>query len=48
MKRQNRVAFFNILSVLLLRGISIFTMPLSVGKKKVRGYDETTKSCGIF
>lgn len=28
MKRQNRVAFFNILSTLLLRGISIFTMPL--------------------
>lgn len=28
MKRQNRVAFFNILSTLLLRGISIFTAPL--------------------
>lgn len=28
MKRQNRVAFFNILSTLLLRGFSIFTMPL--------------------
>lgn len=28
MKRQNRVAFFNILSTLLLRGMSIFTMPL--------------------
>lgn len=28
MKRQNRFAFFNILSTLLLRGISIFTMPL--------------------
>ena len=28
MKRQNRVAFFNILSTILLRGISIFTAPL--------------------
>lgn len=28
MKRQNRVAFFNILSTMLLRGISIFTAPL--------------------
>ena len=28
MKRQNRVAFFNILSTLLLRGISFITMPL--------------------
>ena len=28
MKKQNRVAFFNILSVILLRGISIFTGPL--------------------
>lgn len=28
MKRQNRVAFFNILSTLLLHGISIFTAPL--------------------
>lgn len=28
MKRQNRVAFFNILSTVLLRGISIFTAPL--------------------
>ena len=28
MKRQNRIAFFNILSTLLLRGISIFTAPL--------------------
>ncbi len=28
MKKQNRVVFFNILSTLLLRGISIFTAPL--------------------
>ena len=28
MKRQNRVAFFNILSVILLNGISIITGPL--------------------
>ena len=28
MKKQNRVAFFNFLSVVLLRGISIFTAPL--------------------
>ena len=28
MKKQNRVAFFNFLSVVLLRGISIFTAPI--------------------
>ena len=28
MKKQNRVAFFNFLSIILLRGISIFTAPL--------------------
>ena len=28
MKRQNRVAFFNILSVVLLNGISMITAPL--------------------
>ena len=28
MKKQNRVAFFNILSTVLLRGLSIFTAPL--------------------
>ncbi len=28
MKKQNRIAFFNILSVVLLNGISIFTSPL--------------------
>lgn len=28
MKKQNRIAFFNILSTILLRGISIFTSPL--------------------
>lgn len=28
MKRQNRIAFFNILSTLILRGVSIFTAPL--------------------
>ena len=28
MKKQNKVAFFNILSVILLRGISIFTAPI--------------------
>lgn len=28
MKKQNRVAFFNILSTLLLQGISVFTAPL--------------------
>ena len=28
MKRQNRVTFFNFLSILLLRGISLISMPL--------------------
>ena len=28
MKKQNRVTFFNILSTLLLQGISVFTAPL--------------------
>ena len=28
MKRQNKVAFFNILSTMLLRSISIITAPL--------------------
>ncbi len=41
MKRQNRVAFFNILSVLLLRGISIFTMPLFTRLLGDSGYGVT-------
>ena len=28
MKRQNRIAFFNILSIILLNGISLLTAPL--------------------
>ena len=28
MKRQNRIAFFNILSIVLLNGISLLTAPL--------------------
>lgn len=42
MKRQNRVAFFNILSVLLLRGISILTMPLFTRLLGDSGYGVTT------
>lgn len=41
MKRQNRVAFFNILSTLLLRGISIFTMPLFTRLLGTGGYGVT-------
>lgn len=41
MKKQNRVAFFNILSTLLLRGISIFTMPLFTRLLGDRGYGVT-------
>ena len=40
MKRQNRVAFFNILSTLLLRGISIFTGPLFTRMLGTGGYGE--------
>ena len=38
MKRQNRVAFFNILSVVLLNGISIFTGPLFSRMLGTSGY----------
>jgi len=41
MKKQNRVAFFNILSTLLLRGISIFTAPLFAGLLGDSGYGVT-------
>lgn len=41
MKKRNRVAFFNILSTLLLRGISIFTMPLFTRLLGDRGYGVT-------
>lgn len=38
MKKQNRVAFFNILSTLLLRGISIFTGPIFSRLLGTNGY----------
>ena len=38
MKRQNRVAFFNILSTMLLRGISLFTAPLFSRLLGTEGY----------
>ena len=41
MKRQNRVAFFNILSTVLLRGISIFTAPLFTRLLGDNGYGVT-------
>lgn len=41
MKRQNRVAFFNILSTILLRGISIFTAPLFTRLLGTGGYGVT-------
>lgn len=41
MKRQNRVAFFNILSTILLRGISIFTAPLFTRLLGTGGYGIT-------
>lgn len=41
MKRQNRVAFFNILSTVLLRGISIFTAPLFTRLLGDSGYGVT-------
>jgi len=41
MKRQNRVAFFNILSTVLLRGISIFTAPLFTRLLGTNGYGVT-------
>ena len=41
MRRQNRVAFFNILSVILLRGISIFTAPLFTRLLGTNGYGVT-------
>lgn len=41
MKRQNRVAFFNILSTVLLRGISIFTAPLFTRLLGTGGYGVT-------
>lgn len=42
MKKQNRVAFFNILSTLLLRGISIFTSPLFSRLLGTSGYGVTS------
>ena len=41
MKRRNRVAFFNILSTVLLRGISIFTAPLVTRLLGDSGYGVT-------
>lgn len=41
MKRQNRVAFFNILSTVLLRGISIFTAPVFTRLLGTSGYGVT-------
>lgn len=41
MKRQNRVAFFNILSTLLLQGMSIITMPLFTRLLGDTGYGMT-------
>lgn len=41
MKRQNRVAFFNILSTLLLQGMSIITMPLFTRLLGDSGYGMT-------
>ena len=41
MKKQNRVAFFNILSTVLLRGISIFTAPLFTRLLGTGGYGVT-------
>ena len=42
MKKQNRVAFFNILSTLLLKGISIFTAPLFSRLLGTSGYGVTS------
>lgn len=42
MKKQNRVAFFNILSTLLLKGISIFTAPLFSRLLGTDGYGVTS------
>lgn len=42
MKKQNRVAFFNILSTLLLKGISIFTAPLFSRLLGSSGYGVTS------
>jgi len=41
MRKQNRVAFFNILSTVLLRGISIFTAPLFTRLLGDSGYGVT-------
>ena len=41
MNRRNRVAFFNILSTVLLRGISIFTAPLFTRLLGTSGYGVT-------
>ena len=41
MRKQNRVAFFNILSTILLRGISIFTAPLFTRLLGTGGYGVT-------
>lgn len=42
MKKKNRVAFFNILSTLLLKGISIFTAPLFSRLLGASGYGVTS------
>lgn len=42
MKKQNRVAFFNILSTVLLKGISIFTAPLFSRLLGTSGYGVTS------
>ena len=42
MKKNNRVAFFNILSTLLLKGISIFTAPLFSRLLGSSGYGVTS------
>ena len=38
MKKQNRIAFYNILSVLILKGISVFTAPLFSRMLGTAGY----------
>ena len=38
MKKQNKVAFFNILSTVLLRGISLFTAPVISRMLGTEGY----------
>ena len=38
MKKQNRVALFNIMSTVLLRGVSLFTAPLFSRMLGTNGY----------